>query len=113
MPAGQIAVQQRRLGGPFITALVIGAFAVGVGTGVGVLRAVDTRSTIAAVPAPATNQAPVTAAGALGQTMSEAAYAAMHRAVAPVTAAGGLGQTMSDAAYAAMHPAAATPTATH
>jgi hypothetical protein len=98
MATGQVAVQQAGLRGRLATALVIGAFAVGVGTGAGVLRTIETRTTTA--PAPA-----VVRAASLGQTMSDAAYAAMHPTTLAGAASGSLGQTMSDAAYAAMHPA--------
>jgi hypothetical protein len=52
MAAGQIAVKDGRFGAPILIALVITAFAVGLVTGFGLLRAAESGNPTAAAAAP-------------------------------------------------------------
>jgi hypothetical protein len=107
MSSVQITLPRRRLSLRFVAVLAI-IFSLGALTGFAMTRVADGASRSAAPGGPglALTYAPV----ALGQTMSDAAYLALHPGT--VSTAADVGQTMSDAAYVALHPDATAVPAT-
>jgi uncharacterized protein YwlG (UPF0340 family) len=102
MSTRQITMPHGHLRAPAVTALVISALAIAVGTGIG-FRTVEARNQAPAAVRPIVEVTPVRVTGG---TMSDAAYQAFHAAaLSSVRVTGG---TMSDAAYQAFHTLALT-----